>query len=301
MLTRIAAAVFVSSSALCAYWGLNGRTTEVTEAIGSVSPWELGLATALVIAGLLATSRVWSLLMKRLEAPLPGVDGLAIFFVGQLGKYIPGSVWAIGAQAVLARSHCVGPRTTFTAGLTFLGYHVTTAGIVASIPLLAGWSNAPWPTWATALVAGVCIVFSTPPVVRQLTTRVVGSNTTISWTDTGLSIAWMMLAWTLYSAALVLLTPNRDWSTITVLGGAFALSYAIGVIVVIAPAGLGARDGVFLFLLTPIVGLGPATGLALLSRVIHTISDVALAAIWWTTAWRRRPTAPHRSQVSSDL
>ena len=45
---------------------------------------------------------------RRSVRSLPARDGLATFFVGQLGKYIPGSVWSIGAQAQMAGRH-VGP------------------------------------------------------------------------------------------------------------------------------------------------------------------------------------------------
>lgn len=54
-------------------------------------------------------------------------------------------------------------------------------------------------------------------------------------------------------------------------GGAFALSYAVGVVVVVAPAGVGAREAIFILLLTP---------LALLARVVHTAADALLAAGW---------------------
>ena len=66
--------------------------------------------------------------MAGLGAALPLREGLATFFVGQLGKYIPGSVWSIGAQAQMAARRSVPPRVTVAAGLLFLGYHVDHRG-----------------------------------------------------------------------------------------------------------------------------------------------------------------------------
>ena len=74
-------------------------------------------ALLLVWLGLTATGLLWLRLMPSLGAPLPLVDGSAIFFVGQLGKYIPGSVWSIGAQADLARRHAVPAAGHGRAGL----------------------------------------------------------------------------------------------------------------------------------------------------------------------------------------
>jgi len=45
----------------------------------------------------------------------------------------------------------------------------------------------------------------------------------------------------------------------------------------VAPAGLGAREALFVVLLTPTTGVAVATSVALLSRVMHTVADFTLA------------------------
>ena len=57
-------------------------------------------------------------------------------------------------------------------------------------------------------------------------------------------------------------------------------SYAVGVVVVVAPAGVGAREAVFVLLLTPLTSVAAATALALLARVVHTAADGLMAAGW---------------------
>ena len=59
-------------------------------------------------------------------------------------------------------------------------------------------------------------------------------------------------------------------------------------VVVFAPAGLGAREAVFVLLLAPIVGVAEATALALLARVVHTGADALMAAGWWLAARRSK-------------
>jgi uncharacterized membrane protein YbhN (UPF0104 family) len=282
--TRLLAVVFLAAVALFAWLGLRGRLDEVSEALRATSGRGVLGAVLLVCLGVLATSQVWLLVMRRLDAPLPRTGGLAVFFVGQLGKYLPGSVWAIGAQAALASPYRVPVRTTLTAGLVFLGYHVATAGVVAAASILGGALTPDWPRWVTVLGLAACLVGLLPGVVRALAERFAGRPAVVTASDTLAVLLWMTLAWSAYAAALVLLTATHDWSDLVALGGAFAASYAVGVVVVFAPAGLGARETVFVVLATPLLGLAPATALALLARVVHTVVDAAMAGGWWLAA-----------------
>ncbi len=57
-----------------------------------------------------ATLRQWQALLAGLGSPLRTTTAGRIFFIGQLGKYIPGSVWPVltqmelGARAKVPRS-----------------------------------------------------------------------------------------------------------------------------------------------------------------------------------------------------
>ena len=93
-----------------------------------------------------------------------------MFFVGQLGKYVPGSVWSIGAHAHLAARHGVPLRVTVGTSLMFLGLNLATAGLVVGVARrspargtpgcrLAGASAR---RWSRALVGLL------PPVVNRL-------------------------------------------------------------------------------------------------------------------------------------
>jgi hypothetical protein len=273
-----------------AWVGLRDRLDEVGSALRATSVLGVAGALVLVLAGLHATGVLWLRLMTAVGAELPARDGLATFFVGQLGKYIPGSVWSIGAQAQMAGRRSVPARATVAAGLLFLGYHVATAVVVGTVTLLLGGLASPWPTWLSVLLLLGSSVGLLPVLVRLAGRRVSGVPVAIGVTETAVTLALMALAWATYAAALVLLTPGLPWPDAAALGGAFALAYAVGVVVVLAPAGVGARDGLFVLLLTPLLGVADATALALLARVVHTVADGAMAAGWWYAA--RLPQRP---------
>jgi uncharacterized membrane protein YbhN (UPF0104 family) len=281
--------VFLAGVALFAWRGLHGRWREVGDALHDTPITGVLAAFALVLIGLFATGLLWIRLMAWFDATLPFVDGMGTFFVGQLGKYIPGSVWSIGAQAELARRHSVPARATVGAGLLFLGYHVDTAVLIAATTFLAGGLESPWPdsvTWVALVAALVGLV---PALVCRLGRQVAGRRLRVGWAQTMTVVSLMAVAWAAYAWALVLLAPDVPVGQLVALGGAFSASYAVGVVVVFAPAGVGAREAIFVLLLTPVTGVGAATALALLARVVHTAADAVMAAGWWFAS--RRVTA----------
>ncbi|MBO9523886.1 MAG: flippase-like domain-containing protein [Nocardioidaceae bacterium] len=297
---RIALRVaFLAAVLVFAWASLRGRWDEIGSALRQTSALGLAGALALVLLGLLATGFLWLLLMSRLDASVPVLDGLAIFFLGQLGKYIPGSVWSIGAQADLARRHDVPPRATVAAGLLFLGYHVDTALLAGSATVLTGGLDADWPDQLFWLALAAGLVGLVPGVVRLLGQRVAGRDVRIDVLATLRIVLLLAVAWASYAGALVLLVPGAPWGDLVALGGAFALGYAVGVVVVLAPAGVGARETVFVLLLTPVLGVGPATALALLARVVHTVADAVMALGWWATSRGGARVQPSLSSTSS--
>ena len=101
-----------------------------------------------------------------------------------------------------------------------------------------------------------------------------------SWSGVATIIAWSVLAWSLLGAHLGLLMVGQvslDVSGFVQIVGTFALASVAGLFAVVAPSGLGVREGVIVAGLSPFVGTGPALALALTSRLMLTIADVVAA------------------------
>ncbi|HEX3589173.1 MAG TPA: hypothetical protein VHV74_06035, partial [Pseudonocardiaceae bacterium] len=58
-------------------------------------------ALVAAVAGLGFAVQVWRVLLAALGTPLPLRASAKVVFVGQLGKYLPGSVWPVLAQMEL--------------------------------------------------------------------------------------------------------------------------------------------------------------------------------------------------------
>jgi uncharacterized membrane protein YbhN (UPF0104 family) len=72
--------------------------------------------------------------------------------------------------------------------------------------------------------------------------------------------------------------------------GAYALAWVVGFLIVVAPAGVGAREGMLVVALAPAMSASTATALALVSRLVMTAGDFVWAAI--AVAVRQRAVRP---------
>ncbi len=280
---RVARAAFVLLVIGFAWWGFEGRWTEIGDAAAATGAVRLGVAVVGAGIGLALTGVLWRTLLAGLGAPVPQRDAGAVFFVGQLGKYVPGSVWTFAAQAQLGRRHGVPARSSVTASALFLLLH-TFSGLVLGGLLVAGGvvTTDLDRVWWLLLAVGGALALA-PPVLRFLGRRLSGAEVAAP----GLlrSLALMTAVWACYGASLWILVPGADLPAAV---AAFALAHAAGVLLVFAPAGLGAREAVLIALLAPAVGVPTAAAAALLARVAHSIGDFALAACAWAWSTRSR-------------
>lgn len=275
-----------------AWWGLHDQGDELVEVVRGTDPLGLAVAAGLVVGGLLVTSVAWLRLLAGYGHRLPRGEGRAVFFVGQLGKYIPGSVWSMGAHAGLARGFDVPARVTVGTSLTFLWLNLATSGLVAGSFALSGSWDPQVPWWL--VVAGVagCVAGLTPYAVNRAGSAIGGAGRPLRLTlpEVGVLVGLMALTWGCYAGAVLALAPRPSLALFPVAAGAFTTAYAVGVLVVLAPAGVGAREVTLIALLAPVTGVTTATALALLTRVLHTGGDLLLAlASWAAVRATRRP------------
>jgi len=263
---------------------------DVLAAMREVSIAALALSLLLVLAGLVLTGFVWVRCLRRFGHDVPLAPALSVFFVGQLGKYIPGSVWSLGAQAQMAVRYGVPARTTVAAGLVFLGWNVVTAGLVTSVGVLAG-GVADLPRWLGAVGVVVSLGCMVPALVNAAGSWAAGGRRlALSARDCATVVALLLVTWSLYGLALHAVSPDAGPAySIGAAMVAFTAAYAVGVLVILAPAGLGAREAVLTLLLTPFLGVSGAAAAALLTRLVHTAADFSIAGAAWVLGRSQRP------------
>ncbi|MEX0874664.1 MAG: lysylphosphatidylglycerol synthase domain-containing protein [Actinomycetota bacterium] len=274
---------FVLVASGVAAYALRGKGSEVVDAAATIGPVRVVAAAVLAMAGLLATAEVWRRCLIALGASASPGAARQIFFPAQVGKYLPGSVWPFLAQARFARRHGIQASTALLSGAVFLAIHAASAAPVAALLLVGERTTISRYGWAV-LCAPLALVFLHPRVLNALVRRLPRPTDAepprLGWAQIAHPLAWMVPAWAAYgAAAFVLVQPlTTELSRVALAStGAFALSWLVGLLFVIAPAGIGAREAVFVLAMTPAIGSVRSTSVALLLRVCHTAADLVLA------------------------
>lgn len=288
--SRIFRLAFGSLLVGLAIWAVASEWSEVRDAVRQLEArWILAALLATVVNVALA-GMVWRTVLADLGSTLKLPVAARIFFVGQLGKYLPGSVWPVVMQTELGRDHRVPRRRTATATMVTLLLSVTSALLVVLLALpLAPAALPSGFGWAVLLVFPLAVLLH-PSVLAWLVDRALrlaGRETLDQPTTlrgTLLATAWAIGSWTgaglqVWALAVSLGAPV-DLRTAVLLIGGYGLAWAVGFIVIIAPAGAGAREVALAAVLAPVLDRsGAVVVVVLLSRVLFTVVDLAAAGI----------------------
>ena len=208
-----------------------------------------------------------------------------VFFISQLGKYVPGSVWPIVAQIELTKDRGIPRSRSTTGALVGMAVGVVTSGVVSVLLLLTTARDSLADYWYVVAVVPCGLIALTPPVLERLL-RVVGritrrevTDTRLSWSGLGTAIAWSFAMWGLFGLHAWFIVNDLlqgDAPSYFLMFAAFAFAWLAGFLIVIAPAGIGVREAVFVLALGGALTLPDALALAILSRFMLTIVDAVL-------------------------
>jgi uncharacterized membrane protein YbhN (UPF0104 family) len=268
----------------------------------------IGLPMALValvidLLGCCASMWTWRVLLAGLGSPLPFAAASRVLFVGQLGKYLPGSVWPVIAQMEMGTSYKVPRARSAAASVVNMGVSVLGAFLAAAVflPLSGGSSEYLW--FAAAIpVFLVCLhpkvlnyllgrafkLARRPPLEQPLTGRVIA-----------VSVAWSVVSWLLYGLAVWLLATRVGFPVTTgypLAVGAYALGWALGFLFIPDPAGVGIREVVLVALMSRPHGMTAAAAgaVSVVWRAVTIVGDLVLAGLAMTS--RRGRVLPARSE-----
>lgn len=241
---------------------------KVEDTIADVSWSGLALGVAATAAATYCSMLAWRAVLADLGSPLALRDAERVFFLGQLGKYLPGGGgWAVAAQMELGRTCGVPAARSARAALSVLVASLTAAGAVAAVtlPFVAELADYRWVLVLPAL--GLVLLH---PRVLRLSPRGAARAVALS------ALQWLAYGVGVWAVASDL--PGAPGGLLALTTGAYALAWSAGFLVLVAPAGAGVREGALVLLLTPAYGSGPALGIALLARLLATLGDLAGAA-----------------------
>ena len=261
---------------------------------GSVG--DLGVGAVLLSIGALLLGKVILADMSKVALTIFGVRlslwrSFSIYSLSQLGKYIPGSIWHFVGRVVLYSANGLpakqGTKLLLLENYWLLGSAVTVGLIGCAGRLFDLAELRPWITPTIEIAAAISIA------VLWAVALLIGTRLFERWT-VRVSLPCIriyvlgLVAWALFGLSFwALLAPEyRQFATLPLATGAFALGWAGGYVVVFAPAGLGVREAIIAVLMSNLLPVPEAVAVAALSRLVWTVTELALGG---PAAWRAGP------------
>jgi glycosyltransferase 2 family protein len=231
----------------------------------------------------------WRFMLESWGQELNGWTAARIWTVSNLGKYLPGKVWAIAGMALMAQQAGVAAWAATGSAVVLqvlaIGTGAALVGLTGAVALEAAHPGARLALGALVVASAVGVgLVLWPPVVRRLLRMArVPAEAVMAPKPEGViaGIVVNAVAWIGYGTSLWLLA--RGILPATQLGllraiAVFTASYLAGFLALLAPGGLGVREGLFILTLQQPLGIAAATALALASRLLLTITEFGAAA-----------------------
>ena len=288
LLRRFAPAVVMVAVVAGGVWLVARNWDGLRAAVAAVGWPVMLLSAVLAVLGTASVERIWVEMLKASGAHLRERAAATAFFVSQLGKYLPGSLWPVVAQMEFGRRSGIARRVMFGANVIMLA-------VVAATGLLTGAALLPWAStdglrtyWWVFLLLPPLLVSLHPRTIPWAIDIVLGLvrreplGQRLDGRHTGRAVGWGFVTWALLGAHLWAMTAalgGASWRGLLSAVGGMALAFAAGLLFPLAPAGAGVRDAVLTLTLAPTIGSTQALAVALASRVILVVADVLLAAL----------------------
>ena len=258
----------------------------IGDALADASLGWVALGLALAGLGMTAIALPWSRALALLGAHLPTAQLVARYYVGEIGKYLPGGVWPVLGRGELARRHGVGRAAAYgSVALSLVAlYLAALLVVVAGLPVLLAGGDGTGPI-AVVLLLPLGLGALHPAVltwgvgVLQRVTRRQLDLPVPAWRASVGLVARYVPSWLCIATATWAVARSLDPAApLAEVGVAAVLSWVVGFVLVPVPGGVGVREAVFVAAagsLEP--GIAAATAVA--ARLLFVVVDAGGAAV----------------------
>lgn len=295
-------------------WAIRRTLSDAWNQLGEYSwqflPWWLVLSAGLYLLGLLLAGFFWYRVLRTLGQNAKFGETIRAYFVGHLGKYVPGKAMVVIIRTAMIRGHridtSVAAVSVFLETLTMMavGAFLAAAFLAAA---LQDRGPAFWGAIALTVLAGLPTL---PPVFKRLV-RLAGvgkSDPEIAQKIDKLGYRTLLEGWAIMIPSWGLLGLSY-WATLRAMGiegldpllelprytASVALATVAGFLLLVLPGGVGVREAFLAELMIPyleeLVSQAAVAALAsaALLRLVWLMSELVISGILYPM-YKRKPT-----------
>ncbi len=235
----------------------------------------LSLASLAFVSALQIES--WRRILRGWAQPLRFLAGARIWFLANLGRYVPGKVWSVAGMVVLAEQEGVHRWAAAASAVAVQAVGIGTAAVLVAAATPHAYSPLRV-AGAAGLGLGTIGVLAWKGGLPRLG-RMVGAAGEWRALPMGAVLvgsSLTLLSWCVYGFAFWALGRGLGLPPalpVADAAGVFALGYIVGLLALFAPGGIGFRESIFVVLLTPYLGGGGALALSVASRLELTVTE----------------------------
>ena len=264
---------------------LGGQWAEAGERLASIRPqwmW-IAAATALVVATYVLLIETWRRVVVATGERLSFSNAARIWFVSNLGKYVPGKIWSIAAMTMMARESSVSAGAA--AGSSILVQIVAVASGIG-VAVVTGAQALDQPYLAAIVAVVILAALIAMPKALPIAARMISSATGRAFAPPPIKastiwgcVAASVISWLAYGVAFELFvrgTLGNAAGATTSYIAVYAASYIIGFLALFAPGGAVVRESAIVtgMLRLGLSGQADALAVAVASRLWLTVTEL---------------------------
>lgn len=227
---------------------------------GALELWPLAVATVCAVGWWVLLARGWALLVTGTAKR----GDVSVWCRTQAIRYLPGGIWAPASRVTLLPGTLTDKLATVGAENVIA---LCCAAAVGGAAFALG-GRIDWLPLAIVIAAPVAAARLIQSRSRVSTARAL----LVTWNDT--------IGFIGYAVAAVLVQSAVSGRTdVFAVAGAAAVAWAAGLVVVIAPSGLGVREVVYVALLSGTFSNSEATTAAVTMRLVTIVAELAVLVV----------------------
>jgi uncharacterized membrane protein YbhN (UPF0104 family) len=274
--------------------GLVSNWNQVREYEWEFDYWLLGISSVLIISLYLLWVEIWRRILKRGGNILSFKKMFKIWFVSNLGRYLPGKVWSFLGMMYLLEKEGVAKGKGLSVAILAQALSVLSGLLVALLFLRYSYYQrffAKTPAMTVVillLIMGIVVLVFYPKLLEGIINLALRTfkkeeiSLNFKPQDMFFYISLYSGSWFLFGFIFWVFIKSITPVSLDIylsLTGAFAGSFTLGFLAIFAPGGIGVREGILVILLSNFFPTPVATLISLVSRVWITLAEVLCSCV----------------------